>query len=350
MDGMRKEYFMISFTDKKVCGYKNLISKDRQIIIKIRWGSKKTGKRCGRNKRIMNLNQLNYFVTLAQIEHYTKAAKRLDITQPSLSHAISNLEEELQVPLFERHGRSVTLTKYGEIFLKYVKDSLHILDTGVKRTKEAARVFDGNISIGYIHTQGRNFIPRLVKGFLDEQEDRKIEFHFQNGVTANLISKLKEEKFDVIFCSKAEGEREISFFPVAEEKLVAIVPQDHPLAEKESVSIREIGEYPQVAFPPSSGLYFVIREFFERENIFPEVAFEVEEDGALAGMVAEGFGVGIVPDVPVIRTLPLKILPIENLDYRRYIYMGILKNRYQSTAVEAFVNYIEKNYRIHEII
>ena len=77
----------------------------------------------------MNLNQLNYFVTLAQIEHYTKAAKRLDITQPSLSHAISNLEEELQVPLFERHGRSVTLTKYGEIFLKCAKDSLHIVDT-----------------------------------------------------------------------------------------------------------------------------------------------------------------------------------------------------------------------------
>ena len=74
----------------------------------------------------MNLNQLTYFVTLAQIENYTRAAKRLDITQPSLSHAISNLEKELQVPLFERHGRNVTMTKYGEMFLKYVQDSLHI--------------------------------------------------------------------------------------------------------------------------------------------------------------------------------------------------------------------------------
>ena len=67
----------------------------------------------------MNLNQLTYFVTLAQIENYTRAAKRLDITQPSLSHAISNLEKELQVPLFERHGRNVTMTKYGEMFLKF---------------------------------------------------------------------------------------------------------------------------------------------------------------------------------------------------------------------------------------
>ena len=78
----------------------------------------------------MNLNQLTYFVTLAQIENYTRAAKRLDITQPSLSHAISNLEKELQVPLFERHGRNVTMTKYWEMFLKYVQDSLHILNLG----------------------------------------------------------------------------------------------------------------------------------------------------------------------------------------------------------------------------
>lgn len=298
----------------------------------------------------MNLNQLTYFVTLAQIEHFTKAAKRLDITQPSLSHAISNLEEELQVPLFERHGRSVTLTKYGEIFLKYVRESLHILDTGIKRTKKAAKVFDGNISIGYIHTQGRNFIPKLIKGFLNEVEDQKIEFHFQNGATKSLIRELKDEKLDVIFCSRIEGEKEINFWPVSEERLVAIVPQDHPLAEKENVSVQELAQYPQISFPPSSGLYFVVRELFEREELYPEIAFEVEEDGAFAGMVAEGFGIGIVPDVPVIRTLPLKVLSIDNLEYRRYIYMGTLKNRHQSLAIESSVEFIEKNYRTDEII
>ena len=298
----------------------------------------------------MNLNQLTYFVTLAQIEHFTKAAKRLDITQPSLSHSISNLEEELQVPLFERHGRSVTLTKYGEIFLKYVRESLHILNTGIKRTKQAAKVFDGNISIGYIHTQGRNFIPKLVRGFLNEVGDRKIDFHFQNGATRNLIQGLKDEKFDVIFCSRVENEREIDFWPVSEEKLVAVVPQDHPLAEKESVSIRELAEYPQISFPPSSGLHFVIRELFEQEELYPEIAFEVEEDGTLAGMVAEGLGIGIVPDVPVIRTLPLKILNIENLEYHRYIYMGVLKDRHQSLVIESFVEFIEKNYRINKTI
>ena len=298
----------------------------------------------------MNLNQLTYFVTLAQIENYTRAAKRLDITQPSLSHAISNLEKELQVPLFERHGRNVTMTKYGEMFLKYVQDSLHILNLGVERIQEAARIPGGSISIGYIHTQGRRFIPELVRGFLNEQEGKKIDFRFQNAATGSLIRGLKEEKFDVIFCSRGEGEKEISFVPVAEEKLVAVVPENHALADRNSVTIKELGQYPQVTFTPASGLYFVIRELFEKEGLSPETAFEVEEDGALAGMVAEEFGVGIVPDVPVIHTLPVKILNIENLHCRRYIYMGMMKNRYPSALVEQFRDYIYKHYRIYEVI
>ena len=122
----------------------------------------------------MNLNQLTYFVTLAQIENYTRAAKRLDITQPSLSHAISNLEKELQVPLFERHGRNVTMTKYGEMFLKYVQDSLHILNLGVERIQEAARIPGGSISIGYIHTQGRRFIRSLSGGSLMNRRGRRL--------------------------------------------------------------------------------------------------------------------------------------------------------------------------------
>lgn len=152
----------------------------------------------------------------------------------------------------------------------------------------------------------------------------------------------------MIFCSRAEGERDITFTPVAEEKLVAIVPLSHPLAEKESVTIKELGEYPLIGFPPSSGLYFVIEDLFEKEQITPHKVFEIEEDSALAGMVAEGFGVGIVPDVPSVRTLPVKRIPIDNLSYRRYIYMGVLKKGLRTQTVEELLEYIEKNYRIYE--
>lgn len=76
----------------------------------------------------MNLYHLRYFVTLAHLEHYTKAAENLSITQPSLSHAISLLESELGVSLFEKEGRNIVLTKYGKIFLKDVEKSLEIYE------------------------------------------------------------------------------------------------------------------------------------------------------------------------------------------------------------------------------
>lgn len=78
----------------------------------------------------MNLFYLRYFVTLARVKHYTRAAEQLCITQPSLSHAISQLENELGVPLFEKSGRNTTLTRFGEEFLVCAEHTLSTLDAG----------------------------------------------------------------------------------------------------------------------------------------------------------------------------------------------------------------------------
>ena len=80
----------------------------------------------------MNLFYLRYFVTLAHVQHYTKAAEQLCITQPSLSHAIAQLEKELGLPLFEKNGRNTTLTQFGEEFLTCAEHTLSTLDAGIE--------------------------------------------------------------------------------------------------------------------------------------------------------------------------------------------------------------------------
>ena len=80
----------------------------------------------------MNLNQLHYFAKLAEVEHYTKAALKLHITQPSLTHAIHLLEDELDVALFEKKGRNVVLTKYGKLFLKEIEPILNRLNDSIE--------------------------------------------------------------------------------------------------------------------------------------------------------------------------------------------------------------------------
>ena len=124
----------------------------------------------------MNLYHLRYFSTLAHIEHYTKAADILAITQPSLSYAISTLEEELGVKLFEKNGRNVTLTKYGKVFLNDVEEVLNRLDSSVNSLKLAGKG-EGCIDVVFLRTLGIDFLPKIMRGFLEENPTKKIDFN-----------------------------------------------------------------------------------------------------------------------------------------------------------------------------
>ena len=125
----------------------------------------------------MNLFYLRYFVTLAHVKHYTKAAEQLCIAQPSLSHAIAQLERELGVPLFEKNGRNTALTRFGEEFLACAEHTLSTLDAGIESIQRSARG-EGLIRLGFLRTLGVEFVPGLAAGFLKENPGMDIQFTF----------------------------------------------------------------------------------------------------------------------------------------------------------------------------
>ena len=110
----------------------------------------------------MNLSQLNYFKKLAEVLHYTRAAQELFITQPTLSGAISSLEKELGAPLFERNGRSVLLTPYGEVFYEHVCLALRAIDDGVAAVSARSSASFGTVNLGTTFTTEPH--PRLRGG------------------------------------------------------------------------------------------------------------------------------------------------------------------------------------------
>ena len=292
----------------------------------------------------MNLNQLQYFVTLARLEHYTKAAEELKITQPSLSHAMSALEQELGTKLFQKKGRGVALTKYGHVFLTYAEDALQVLDMGIRKTREMTGQTGGLIDLAYIYTLGSEFIPRLVSDFLRSHEELKIRFHFTVGNTSELLQGLKEEKYDVVFCSYAEKEPRVTFTPVATERLVLVVPSGHPLSRAgRTVTLEEAAVYPQIFFTRNSGLRPVIDHLFEQAKIRPKIAYEIEEDSCMAGLIAQNFGIGIMPDIPVLRTVNVDVLRLSLPKHRRYVYMASCQEHFHPPAVEKFIKYVEKS-------
>lgn len=290
----------------------------------------------------MNLSQLKYFVTLARLEHYTKAAEELEITQPSLSHAMSLLEQELGTKLFQKQGRNVGLTKYGKFFLEYARESLRILELGIEKTQEMTGQTRGVIDLAFIYTLGSEFVPEMVGDFLRLHEELDVQFKFTVGNTVELIQGLKEEKYDVAFCSMIEKESGIEFVPVGIEKLVVVVPKGHPLSGKGQVDLEEAAAYPQVYYTKESGLRPTIDRLFEMVRIRPKIAYEIEEDGAMAGLVAQNFGIAIMPDIPILRNLNVEVLELRSPQLKRQIYMATSKENYQTPMVKKFVEYVRK--------
>ncbi len=113
----------------------------------------------------MTLQQLQYFRTLAKVQHYTKAAEILFVSQPSLSYAISELEKELSLALFERHGKKIQLSAQGKIFLTYVESALDQLEKGVVTIK-SLNPLGGAVRLGYIYSLSNSFIRELCGFFL----------------------------------------------------------------------------------------------------------------------------------------------------------------------------------------
>lgn len=292
----------------------------------------------------MKLHQLNYFVALARLEHYTKAAEEIGISQPTLSHAIAGLEEELGVKLFRKQGRNVVLTKYGRFFLGYVEESMNVLELGVSKTKGMAGQTKGVIDLAYIYTLGSEFVPRLVGDFLRSHEELETEFHFTVGNTSELIQGLKDEKYDIAFCSMMENEPEVSFTPVGTQNLVVVIPKQHPLSGRGEVDLEEAALYPQIYFTQGSGLRPVVDRLFEMAKIRPQIAYEIEEDGAMVGLVAQNFGIAVMPDIPLLKNMNVEVLKLRSPRYQRYIYMALSKENYQTPIVEKFAEYVKALY------
>lgn len=288
----------------------------------------------------MNLFYLRYFVTLAHVKHYTKAAQQLCITQPSLSHAINQLEKELHLPLFEKNGRNTTLTRYGEEFLACAEQTLATLDAGVASLEQSARG-SGLIRIGMLRILGVDYIPRLAAEFLRESVGTNVRFSFHTGATGFLLEELVARKHDLVFCSRPPEGSGLEQHAVLRQKLVLITPKDHPLAGRKTIDLKDTLLYPQIFFSKGAGLRSVIEAMFQKIGKMPEVAYETEEDQVIAGMVANGFGIAVVPYMDILPRLNLKILPISYPEYERMVFMVHDSRIFMAPAVRRFMEFVQ---------
>ena len=289
----------------------------------------------------MNMQHLRYFIELAHTQNYTAAAQHLHITQPSLSYAIGQLEEELGVPLFVRNGRSSTITAYGREFLTYAEGALKTIELGMDAIHSSSRE-ETVIRLGLLRFLGVRYIPELVNGFLKAYPDYSVRFEFDTGFTSFLLDGLNASRYDAIFCAPSRRYQRQGTF-VGHQNLYLVVPEDHPLSVCDSVRLEDTFPYPYIYYPEGASTRSIIEHNFKGFSERVHVKYEIMEERVVAGFIGAGFGIGILPNMALLQILPVKKLEISDPPIGRDIYMLPTVTRTMTPALEAFLRYVKKH-------
>ena len=296
----------------------------------------------------MNLQQLIYFKKVAELEHYTKASESLHITQPGLSHAISELEKELGVPLFYRQGRNVKLTRFGLDFLKHIGVALDEIDLAVKDIQNKSGIHSGSIFLAHISSMYEHYIPSLMTRFYRDPKNIHIKLEMQEIPTVKMVQDLKERKLDLGFGGYVD-DPELEFDRIYTERLAIIAGKDHPLSKKKSVSLAEAAEYDFLSYSSVCAIRASTDEMFEAVGLQRNIVGEYEDNNMIVRLVAMNEGIAVVPEMSAVDRLSVFKIDIEDVQAERELYMISLKDDYKTPLVARFMDFVKTQMVFDEI-
>ncbi|MEI4768252.1 LysR family transcriptional regulator [Psychrobacillus sp. FJAT-51614] len=286
----------------------------------------------------MEWQRLEYFNTLAKVQHMTQAAEILSISQPALSRSIAGLEEEIGVPLFDRKGRSIVLNHYGKMFLVRVERIMKEMSDGLEEIKQQIDPEYGEVSLGFLHTLGTTSVPNIIRAF--HKNYPHISFQLKQNHTHTQLKQLKSGELDLCLLASMVDDSHIEWTELWRDELYIIVQTNHPLATRKSILIKEIANETFISLKKGYALRITTDEIFKKAGFTPNISFEGDEVATVAGFVAAGLGFSILPDGGELHSNKIVKLRIEDGDCERIIGMAVVKNRYLSPAAKQFQQFV----------
>ncbi|MFV0491012.1 MAG: LysR family transcriptional regulator [Pseudorhodobacter sp.] len=238
------------------------------------------------------LRQLEYFVATGRSGSLSAAARRLNISSPSLSAAIAQLEAEFGLPLFtRRHAQGLLLTEAGERLLertaRLLEDAAALGDFAADMAEDVG----GPISIGCLISFAPHLMAPLGRSFTASFPEARVSLRAAHQ--AALMQHLDRGEIDVALTYDLDLPRQIRFEPLADLPPYAILPESHPLARKTSVTLKELAQEPMVLLDlPHSREYFL--SLFHAATLKPRIAERCEDMAVLRSLVANGYGYGLI--------------------------------------------------------
>jgi LysR family hydrogen peroxide-inducible transcriptional activator len=287
----------------------------------------------------MEVHQLRYFCAVAETGSFTRAAEREQVAQPSLSQQIMKLEEELGVRLFDRLGRSVRLTGFGQVFLPRARAILVELKAAKDEVAERQSSVSGPVSIGVIPTIAPYFLPLPVALF--SRKYPQADITVVEDVTARLMDRLRAGQIDVAVLAMPMRGHDIETFPLHTERLFAILPRAHALARKRKVLMKDLRDQPFLLLREDHCFRDTAIEVCKRARVMPHVVFESGQFSSILAMVGAGLGISIVPEMALEQRPDCSFVLLADDRASRTIGAATLKGRYLSRVQRAFLTHLQ---------
>ncbi|MCQ6560583.1 LysR family transcriptional regulator [Paenibacillus mendelii] len=282
----------------------------------------------------MELLQLQYFRTVAKLEHMTRAAQELRIAQPALSKTIARLEEHVGVSLFDRHGGRIRLNSFGRAFLNKVEAALGLLDEAKKEVLELAGLEQGSI---HLATSTLTRLSEPLGKFLTLHPH--VNMQITQASTAEIAQLIETGAVDIGFTAMPVDHPGIAYATVLKEDLYLAVHPKHRLANRQSIRLSDAADEPFIGYKEGFVFQRMNDMFFREAGISPKFVCRVDEPAAVVSLVRTGLGVALF-GCKGGENSDLTLLPIEYPVCQRNYQLIWSEKRYFSLAARKFRDFV----------
>jgi DNA-binding transcriptional LysR family regulator len=244
---------------------------------------------------LVELRQLQHMVALAEEQHFTRAARRVNIVQSALSTSIRQLEVELDAQLFVRNTRQVRLTAAGQVFLSKARVALAAIADARDAVAAVQGLRRGTLSIGTMQSLPAFLdLPAMIEKFHAQHPD--IEVRLSQGGSSDLLAQVRNGRLDLAFVPVSEPLEDVATTMIACEALVVVCAPGHSLAGRTNVPLIELKGQPFVDFDLDWGTRKLVDRGFIEAGLERHIAFEVNDLETLLELVRRGLGVALLPE------------------------------------------------------
>jgi LysR family transcriptional regulator, cys regulon transcriptional activator len=264
----------------------------------------------------MNLHQFRFVrEAVRQNFNLTEAAKSLYTSQPGVSKAIIELEDELGVEIFTRHGKRVrSLTEPGRIILASVERILQEVESLKRIGKDYAAQDQGNLVIAATHTQARYSLPTAIAEF--KRRFPKVHLSILQGSPSQVAEMVLQDQADLAVATEGlSSYKDLVSLPCFTWHHLAVMQDDHPLLERKQLSLDDLSQYPLITYEAAFAGRTKINEAFRLRGLHPDIVLEAIDADVIKTYVELGLGVGIMADIAfnAERDRHLRAMPVGHL-------------------------------------